>query len=52
MINPKSATHKPTIMAVPDIVAGASGEGGTGNTLVDVLLAGIIRDGQQKKSDQ
>jgi uncharacterized membrane protein YqiK len=40
------------IKLVPDIVAGASGEGGTGNTLVDVLLAGIIRDGQQKKSDQ
>lgn len=36
------------IKLVPDIVAGSSGEGGTGNTLVDVLLAGMIRDNQQK----
>jgi len=31
---------------VPDIVAGATGQGGT---LVDVLLAGLIRDGVGKK---
>jgi uncharacterized membrane protein YqiK len=40
------------IKLVPDIIAGGNGEGGTGNTLVDVLLAGIIRDNQQKKSNQ
>jgi regulator of protease activity HflC (stomatin/prohibitin superfamily) len=31
---------------VPDIVAGATGQGGT---LVDVLLAGLIRDAQPKR---
>jgi uncharacterized membrane protein YqiK len=36
---------------VPDIVAnGSSAAGGTGGTLVDVLLAGLIRDGIDKKS--
>jgi uncharacterized membrane protein YqiK len=34
---------------VPDIVANGSG-GGTGGTLVDVLLAGLIRDSAAKKS--
>ncbi len=32
---------------VPDIVAGVTGQGG--GTLVDVLLAGLIRDGSAKK---
>jgi uncharacterized membrane protein YqiK len=36
---------------VPDIVAnGSSAAGGSGGTLVDVLLAGLIRDGIDKKS--
>ena len=36
------------IKLVPDIVAGGSGEGGSGNTLVDVLLASVIRDNMKK----
>jgi uncharacterized membrane protein YqiK len=41
------ALSKSGTKLVPDIVAGASGQGGT---LVDVLLAGLIRDGVAKKA--
>lgn len=35
---------------VPDIVAGGAGADGQSGTLVDVLLAGLIRDGINKKT--
>jgi len=41
------ALSKSGTKLVPDIVAGASGQGG--GTLVDVLLAGLIRDGSAKR---
>jgi len=41
------ALSKSGTKLVPDIVAGVTGQGG--GTLVDVLLAGLIRDGSAKK---
>jgi uncharacterized membrane protein YqiK len=42
------ALAKSGMKLVPDIVAGG-GSSTSGGTLVDVLLAGLIRDGQQRK---
>jgi uncharacterized membrane protein YqiK len=43
------ALAKSGVKLVPDIVAGGTGGSGTGGTLVDVLLAGLIRDNQTRQ---
>jgi hypothetical protein len=44
MVQVAEALAKAGVKLVPDIVAG--GSNGTGGTLVDVLLANVIRNGQ------
>ena len=44
------ALAKSGIKLVPDIVAG--GSDGSGGTLVDVLLAGLIRESRKKGGDR
>src|SRR5262249_53517073 len=46
MVQVAEALAKAGVKLVPDIVAGGGGQGGS--TLVDVLLANLIRDGNKK----